>query len=179
VTLPIGLLLIFWGLSGWPKFRSAARGVIELFLDPNTGGVLQIPNSAGIPTKWAQISVGAKKPLTNCEVRLLSLTRTRNGNSGELVEERVHCKWSQHSSLKINVKPNYPERINLFVLVKGHAGVITKEGLSPDKIRLHKEVQTPGRFHGRIVVFADETEPHEQTFEFEWRDFNTVTMALP
>lgn len=179
----VGLLMI-----AWPLLRSIFGGLaalvphhhdepIQIYLDPATDGVLQIPNTDGVPTKWAQISIAAKdRTLMNCEVRLKSVIRTRNGNSGELVEEHVHCNWSQHSGKKMTIRPGLPERANLFTLVKGLPGVFLQ--LEPQKVTLSDAIQTPGRFRGRIIVIADNIPAQEQEFDFEWRDFERVTMEL-
>jgi hypothetical protein len=150
---------------------------IRIFLNPATRGVSEATLSDGSPSKWVQIGVACltHAALTNCEAWLTSFVRVGATRSKDLAQETVRCNWSGRDERKLQVRPGLPEYANLFSL---YSMGLVKPELEPAKADLAKEVQTPGTYRGTIVVTADQVIPTEQAFEFDWRDFDHVTVRL-
>jgi hypothetical protein len=93
----------------------------------------------------------------------------------QLVEERVNCEWSQRIEQKITLRPPLEQRVNLFAFHNTEAFPVPR--VTPSKITLARGIQVPGRFRVNVVVTADNAPSVSETFIFEWRDFDNVTLT--
>lgn len=153
---------------------------IRIFINPDVNGVMEIPvSSEAIPGKWVQFSVSCATdaPLVDCEAWLTSVERLDDAGAvqKQLVEERVHCGWSQIDLRKITLKPLLEQRANLFSF-DSRLSTPTPEVI-PRKFTLQNEIKVPGRYHIKVVVTADNAPSIPATFIFEWRDYNNVTLT--
>jgi hypothetical protein len=143
-------------------------------------GVTELPDTDGEKfCKWSQITIGCatEEPILNCEVSLKSFVRIRPDESKDLVEEPVHCNWSQRTERAITIFPGLPWKANLFSLLKGSPNI--KLELDPPKITLKTEIQKHGTYRGVVVVTASGgVRKAEKAFQFEWRGYNNISLDL-
>jgi hypothetical protein len=150
---------------------------IRVFLDSIDRGVREYPTANGSSAKWVQfcVSCATETPLIACEAFLTSVTKIDGNEIGpELVEEHIHCNWSQlpESDRKITISPRITPYVNLFTLYD--KSVVPQT--TPRKFRLGEAIQIPGRYQVGVVVTAENTTSAPATFVFEWRDFNNVNL---
>ena len=104
------------------ELKAKLASKIRLFINPHAKGVMEIPAALlsqpgiGIKGKWIQFSVSCATdaPLVDCEAWLASIERLDGEEIGkQLVEESVHCGWSQLEKQKITLRPLLEQRVNL------------------------------------------------------------------
>ena len=156
---------------------------IRLFINPDVNGVLEIPAvllckpGVEIKSKWVQFSIACATdaPLIDCEAWLTSVKRLDGEEIGqELVEERVHCRWSQIEEQKITLNPLLEQRVNLFSFRNTDPSPVPT--VVPLKITLSRGIKVPGRFRVKVVVAANGVPSVPATFSFNWRDFDNLTL---
>jgi hypothetical protein len=152
---------------------------IRVFLDSKDKGVREYPAVSGSSAKWVQfcVSCATETPLIACEAFLTSVTKIDGDEIGsELVEEPIHCNWSQlsESDRKITIPPRIIQYVNLFTVNNSPLYVVPQT--TPKKLRLPEAIQVPGRYQIGVVVTAENTTSAPATFVFEWRDFNDVKL---
>ena len=153
---------------------------ISVYLDTTDKGVREYPTVNGSSAKWVQfcVSCATDAALIDCEAFLTSVTKIDGDETGpELVEEHIHCNWSQlsESDRKITIRPLITQYVNLLTLYDSPLSVVPQT--SPIKFRLSEAIQTPGRYRVGVIVTAENTMPVRSTFIFEWRDFNNVKLT--
>jgi hypothetical protein len=143
------------------------------------GSVNELPDTEGGGVcKWVQLKIGCAtdEPLLSCEVFLKSIVRiTSDVPSKELVEEPVHCNWSQRAERTIQINPGLPAKVNLFSFIKGTQ---LKLEIDPPKLTLKRAIQTPRTYKGTVAIVADRVRPQEKSFEFCWSDYDHLSLDL-
>ena len=160
---------------------------ITVFLDPDLHGVTENPTEiAAIPprgpsSKWVQFSVSCatNAPLVDCEAWLTSVRKIDGNAVGpQLVEEHIHCHWSQREGeKKITLPPLLIQRANLFSLYENFQPTAIVPQTNPPKIRLRDAIQQPGVYRVEVLVTAQGAPSFPASFIFEWRNFTDVTLT--
>jgi hypothetical protein len=174
-------------LSANRVLNERLRPRINIFLDPIHRGVIEVPTDISEPpnpprrehSKWIQFSVSCATdvPLIDCEAFLTSVQRLNEHDNviAQLVEEEVNCNWSQQSAAKITIPPLRIQRVNLFSIYP--APLLVRPETNPIKFKLNDAIQTPGRYRLNVLVAAKDAPPRTESFVFEWRDYQHVTLA--
>jgi hypothetical protein len=167
---------------------------ITVFLDPDHHGVTEIPTEIqaappqiqvfpplrGPSSKWVQFSVSCATdaPLVDCEAWLTSVRRVDGDTIGpQLVEEHIHCHWSQREERKITLPPLLIQRANLFSLYENSQPLPIVPHTNPIKIRLRNAIQQPGSYRVEVLVTAQGAPSFHASFTFEWRNFANVILT--
>jgi hypothetical protein len=161
---------------------------IKVFLDPDFQGVTESPTeiqgnppTKGPSSKWAQISVSCAtdSPLVDCEAWLTSVRKIDGKIIGpQLVEEHIHCYWSQREhEKKITLPPLLVQRANLFALYENSQPLPIVPQTNPRKIRLKDAIQHPGSYQVEVLITAHGAPSFPASFIFEWHNFTNVTLT--
>lgn len=199
VAAATGVVVFIWQLCGAPsrlywsvrqenndlkkeisELKERLVPKIRVFLDSKDKGVREYPTTAGSSAKWVQfcVSCATDTALTACEAFITSVTKIDGDEIGsELVEESIHCNWSQlpESDIKITIPPRVVRYVNLFTLYDGIPLSVVPQ-TTPLKLRLPEAIKIPGRYQVEVVVTAENTMSAPAMFVFEWRDFNDVNL---
>jgi len=152
---------------------------IRVLLVPPENGVHSYPCTDGSLSRYVQFTVtpAADTPLVDCEARLESVERLNpDGTLTELVEEHIHCKWSNYPLLKIDIRPKVQHRANLFFVNDRNENELHVE-TAPMKIRLPTEIQTKGDYRVRVNVSAKDAPTYTASFLFHWGGFDDITLT--
>jgi hypothetical protein len=171
------------------SFNERLKPKINLSLDERTRGVAFAPTEfmgspprSGPPSKWVQfcVSCATDTSLIDCEAFLTSgykLDDTDQPTGEQLIEEDINCAWSQLGETKVTIHPLRVLRANIFSIYESLDRIVVKPETVPMKIRLRNAIQTPGRYRLQTLVTARDAPSKTESFIFEWRDFNNVTLT--
>jgi hypothetical protein len=160
---------------------------ITIFLDPDHHGVIEspteiqaTPSRKGPSSKWVQFSVSCatNAPLVDCEAWLTSVRKIEGDAVGpQLVEEHIHCQWSQREEKKITLPPLLIQRANLFSLYENSQPLPIMVHTNPVKYRLRDAIQQPGSYRVEVLVTAEGAPSFPASFIFKWRNFTDVVFT--
>lgn len=150
-------------------------------------GILTVPTQDGALSKWAQVIVESitDAPLVDCEVWVKGIYRLNPDGSdmASILEESTRCEWSQRrgpESFTVTIPPKVKQRANLFSLLETPSVERPIPAPQPTlefaKLILTTEIQYPSSYRVYLTVTAKEVPSREESFVFDWKDFDRLTL---
>jgi len=161
------------------ELQSRLTPKIRVFLEAPENGIHHFPATDGSLFKYVQFTVtpASDVVLAGCEARLENVERLNlDGTTTQLAEEHIHCGWSNHPSISLDIHPRVQHRVNMFHTNERRPDFLDVDTV-PKKILLPTEIQVFGDYRISVNVTAKETPTYNAVFMFHWGGFDDMSLT--
>jgi hypothetical protein len=116
--------------------------------------------------------------LVDCEARLLSVVRIREGRGKETVlGHPILCTWgfpTKGQETKMIIRAGVEQAVNIFSMREGEAH--PRLETQPQPVDLWRALTEPGTFHLKVGVIAKGFDLEIRSYLFSWASFGSMSL---